>query len=86
MGQVLLNQQLVHYIFLSLSLKGQDWLDVEKFIDDLQIPDGYKLMPIKLTDKMRWSASLEMPLHHGRLDKIYDAMIAASPPINTEGI
>ena len=29
--------------FLSLSLKGQDWLDVEKFIDDLQIPDGYKL-------------------------------------------
>ena len=52
----------------------------------LQIPDGYKLMPIKLTDKMRWSASLEMPLHHGRLDKIYDAMIAASPPINTEGI
>ena len=69
--------------FLSLSLKGQDWLDVEKFIDDLQIPDGYKLMPIKLTDKMRWSASLEMPLHHGRLDKMYKAMIAASPSIST---
>ena len=33
--------------FLSLSLKGQDWLDVEKFIDDLQIPDGYKLVPIE---------------------------------------
>ena len=23
--------------FLSLSLNGQDWLDVEKFIDDLQM-------------------------------------------------
>ena len=51
---------------------------------ELQIPDGYKLMPIKLTDKMRWSASLEMPLHHGRLDKMYDAMIAASPQTNTK--
>ena len=57
--------------------------ELAKFAD-LQIPDGYKLMPIKLTDKMRWSASLEMPLHHGRLDKMYDAMIANSPPINTD--
>ena len=44
----------------------------------------YKLMPLKLTHKMRWLASLEMPLHHGRLDKMYDAMIANSPPINTD--
>ena len=43
----------------------------------------YKLMPLKLTHKMRWLASLEMPLHHGRLDKMYKAMIAASPTINT---
>ena len=50
----------------------------------LQIPEGYKLMPLKLTDKMKWAASLEMPLHHGRLDKMYDAMIANSPPTNTE--
>ena len=46
--------------------------------------DLYKLVPLKLTDKMRWSASLEMPLNHGRLDKMYDAMIANSPTIKTE--
>ena len=46
--------------------------------------DLYKLVPLKLTDKMRWAASLEMPLHHGRLDNMYDAIMAVSPPIKTE--
>ena len=63
-------------------LVRNDFVNILAKFAALQIHDGYKLMPIKLTDKMRWSASLEMPLHHGRLDKMYDAMIASSPSIN----
>ena len=84
--------------FLSISLKGQDWLDVEKFIDDLQIPDGYTLVPIEPTDEMI-DAAMSRYKHQSdsqayafkemhRLNFRYDykAMIDVSPPTNTEDI
>ena len=82
--------------FLSLSLKGQDWLDVEKFIDDLQIPDGYKLVPIEPTDEMIDAAMSRYKhqsdsqayafkeMHRWNFFYDYEAMIDASPPTNTE--
>ena len=75
--------------FLSLSLKGQDWLDVEKFIDDVQIPDGYKLVPIEPTDEMIDEGLQNLPctprgVTYKTTKDVYKAMIAASPPTNTE--
>ena len=74
--------------FLSLSLKGQDWLDVEQFIDDLQIPDGYKLVPIEPTIEMLEAAFAdeitlsEAHTNFGVQYHIYKAMLDVSPPIN----
>ena len=59
----------------------------------LQIPDGYKLVPIEPTEEMRKSAICEQS-HRRRLSlseygdipatETYKAMLAASPPTNAE--
>ena len=69
--------------FLSLSLKGQDWLDVEKFIDDLRVPDDYKLVPLEATDVMLKAVGYH-PKFSDTGKKVYKAMLDASPPTNTE--
>lgn len=45
----------------------------------VSVPDGWKLVPVELTPKMRWQMSGEIPMHGGRLDEAYAAALAAAP-------
>lgn len=47
----------------------------------LIVPVGWKLVPMKLTEKMRWDMSGECATHMDKLDSMYEAAIKASPAL-----
>jgi len=43
------------------------------------VPEGWKLVPLKLTPAMRWDMSAKCSTHMGKLDEMYECAIAAAP-------
>lgn len=61
--------------FLSLALHGRDWLDVEQFIDAVQVPEGMTLVPREPTETMVIAGCRHENM--GDMAGRYKAMIAA---------
>lgn len=77
--------------FCSFAMEPQDWLDVEKFFDDViaerqkAIPEGYALVPVEPTMHMKISGTASMTnmfnFNAGSsdtVDHVYRAMVAAA--------